>query len=126
MKALLDTSVFIAREQGRPLASVPDQAAISVLTIAELHIGVLAAGEPDVRALRLRTLAEIERTFEPLPVDAHVARRFAEIVVEAKRTGRRVGVIDALIAATGAAHDLPVFTQDADIEGLVGVRVVRI
>jgi predicted nucleic acid-binding protein len=96
------------------------------MTIAELHIGVLAASHPDVRAARLRTLAEVERTFEPLPVDPNVARRFAEIVVDAKRGGRRVGVIDALIAATGAAHDLPIFTQDADFEGLAGVQVVRV
>ena len=59
-------------------------------------------------------------------MDANVARRFAEIVVEAKRGGRRLGVIDALIAATGAAHDLPVFTREADFEGPAGVRVVRV
>lgn len=126
MRGLLDTSVFIAREQGRALASTPDEAAVSVMTVAELHIGVLAATNPEVRAARLRTLAEVERTFEPLPVDAHVARRFAEIVVEATRGGRRLAVIDALIAATGAELDIPVYTQDSDFEGLAGVQVIRV
>jgi len=126
VRALLDTSVFVAKEQGRPITAAPEEAAVSVMTIAELHIGVLAAADPDIRAARLRTLAEVERTFEPLPVDAKVARRFAEIVVDAKRGGRRVGVIDALIAATGAANDLPVFTQDSDFEGLVGVQVILV
>ena len=126
MRGLLDTSVFIAREQGRSIASAPKEAAVSVMTLAELHIGVLAAADPEVRAARLRTLAEVERTFEPLPVDAQVARRFAEIVVEAKRGGRRLAVIDALIAATGAALDVPVYTQGSDFEGLPGVRVIRV
>jgi len=59
--------VFIAREQRRPLGPLPDEAAISVMTLAELELGVLAAADPDVRALRADTLA-LARAADPLPV----------------------------------------------------------
>lgn len=126
MRGLLDTSVFIAREQARPLAKLPDEGAISVLTLAELHLGVLLAPDPGVRAQRLKTLALVERSFDPIDVDEHVARAFAELVARARRKGRRPRVIDALIAATAKVHGLTVYTQDKDLERLPGVRVVRV
>jgi predicted nucleic acid-binding protein len=60
VRGVLDTSVLVAREQGRPPGDLPDQAAISVVTVAELHLGVLLADDPRVRAQRLRTLSEVE------------------------------------------------------------------
>lgn len=125
-RGLLDTSVFIAREAGRPLGGLPDGAAISVLTLAELHLGVLLADEPGVRAARVRTLGSVEALFEPLPIDAAVARTFAALVAEARRAGRRPKVMDALIAATAVAHGLPVYTQDEDFQALPRVQVVRV
>ena len=126
MRGLLDTSVFVAREQHRRLDSLPEEAAISVMTIAELHVGVLITDDPSVRAQRLRTLSEVERTFDPLPVDVDVARRFAQIVAQARREGRRPKIVDALVAATAAKNGLPVYTQDADFEQMPGIRVVRV
>jgi len=112
VRGLLDSSVFIGQEQGRALASLPDEAAISVMTLAELHVGVLLAGRQGIRAQRLRTLARVERTFDPLPVDDGVARAFAEIVADARRKRRQPRVVDALIAATAVAHSLPLYSQD--------------
>jgi hypothetical protein len=123
---LLDTSVFVAQEQGRSLGELPERAAISVVTLAELHLGVLLAEEPAIRAVRLRTLSEVERTFDPLPVDADVARTFAVIVAEARRAGKRPKVMDAWIAATAAAHRIPVYTQDADFTDIPGVQVAAV
>jgi predicted nucleic acid-binding protein len=125
-RGLLDTSVFVAREQGRPLGPLPAAAAISVVTVAELHLGVLLADDPAVRAQRLRTLSSVEALFEPLPIDAAVARTFAELVAEARRTGRRPKIMDAWIAATAVAHDLPVYTQDEDFLAIPRVRAVRV
>jgi predicted nucleic acid-binding protein len=126
VKGLLDSSVFIGRERARPVGRLPDEAAISVMTLAELYMGVLVADDPDVRALRLRTLSDVERTFDPLPVDTEVARTFADIVARARRAGLRPKVVDALIAATATTAGLPLFTQDADFERMHGVRVVRV
>lgn len=125
-RGLLDTSVFIAEESGRPRGELPESAAISVITLAELHFGVLMADDPDVRAQRLRTLSSVEATFDPLPIESNVARVFAPIVAEARRQGRRPKIMDTWIAATAVAHDLPVYTQDDDFEGIPRVKVVRI
>ena len=126
MKGLVDTSVFIAREQGRPLGELPEEAAVSVVTLAELHVGVLLADEPRTRSMRMRTLSQVERAFDALPVDNGVARNFAVIVAEARRKRMNPKIMDAWIAATAVTHQLPVYTQDADFAGFSGVDVVQI
>jgi predicted nucleic acid-binding protein len=126
MRGLLDTSVFVDQEQQRVMGPLPDEGAISVMTLAELHIGVLLASEQKARAQRLRTLARVERIFDPLPVDDSVARTFAEIVADAGRKRRRPRVVDALIAATAVAHRLPLYSQDRDFGSMPGVRLVLV
>ncbi len=76
--------------------------------------------------MRLRTLSEVGRTFDPLPVDADVARSFAVIVAEARRAGKRPKIMDAWIAATAVAHRIPVYTQDADFGEMPQVEVVAV
>jgi predicted nucleic acid-binding protein len=125
-RGVLDTSVFIARETGRPLAELPDTAAVSVITLAELHLGVLMAQGPAVRARRLRTLTMVQNAFEPLPIDSDVARTFAELAVEARRHGKRPKIMDTWIAATAVTHDIPVYTQDEDFAEIPKVRVHRV
>lgn len=125
-RGVLDTSVFIARETGRPLAELPDTAAVSVITLAELHLGVLMAQGPAVRARRLRTLTTVQNAFEPLPIDAEVAQTFAELVAEARRHGKRPKIMDTWIAATAVTHDIPVYTQDEDFAEIPKVRVHRV
>ncbi|HEY6779385.1 MAG TPA: type II toxin-antitoxin system VapC family toxin [Thermoleophilaceae bacterium] len=128
-RGLLDTSVFIASETGRPLdeASLPDESAISPITVAELHVGVLAATDVDIRARRLATL-EAVTDIETLPIDNAVAAVWALLRVHLAQAERRVNVNDLWIAATAVAHDLPVVTQDDDfglLEGAAGLEVVR-
>jgi predicted nucleic acid-binding protein len=126
MKGLLDTSVFIAREAGRPLDNLPDEPAISVITLGELHLGVLRAKDGDTRARRLRTLSRVEREFEAIPIDDEVARTFASILADARAAGRRPRAMEAWIAATAVRHGLVVFTQDADFADLPQVQVQRV
>ena len=125
-RGLLDTSIFIAGERGRPLGRLPGMAAISVVTVAELHLGVLLADDPAIRARRLRTLSSTEALFEPLPIDPAVARTFAELVAEARRQGSRPKIMDTWIAATAVAHELLVYTQDEDFLAIPRVRCVRV
>jgi predicted nucleic acid-binding protein len=119
--------VFIADEEGRPLAgdSLPDEAAISVVTLADLELGVHLADSEAVRGVRLRTLQATQSTYVALPVDAAVASAFAELVATARRAGRRPKVQDAWIAATARAVGIPVYTQDSDFDDL-SVDVVRV
>jgi predicted nucleic acid-binding protein len=120
VRGLLDTSVFIADEQGRELAAahLPDEAAISVVTLAELELGVQLASSEAVRGRRLRTLRATQATYVALPIDESVASAFAELVVIARRAGRRPKVQDAWIAATARAHRVAVYSQDADFDDL--------
>jgi hypothetical protein len=112
---LLDTSVFIARETGRPLGELPAHVAVSVVTIGELQLGVLAADEALARARRADTLA-LARAADPIPISEAVMVAWAQLVFECRRAGihRTVKLTDALIAATAIAHGLAVVTQDED------------
>ena len=128
--ALLDTSVLIAQESGRRLdtASVPEQTAISVVTLAELHAGVLAATDTGTRARRLATLDAVS-IVEPLPVTAEAARRWATLRVRLAEEGRTAKINDLWIAAVAAANGMDIVSQDNDfdaIEGVGGPAVIRV
>lgn len=115
---LADTSVFVAAEQGRPLGEPPPgEARISVATLTELAVGVRRAAPGALLELRRATFGRARR-FVALPYDEPVAERLADLLAAAKDAGRRAGAMDAIIAATALAHDLTVWTQDADFEVL--------
>ncbi len=127
---LLDTSVFIALESERPINEemLPDHSMICPVTIAELQAGVLIAADLDVRARRLATLESIA-DIEVLVIDARVAAEWGRLRVRLAEAGGRVNVNDLWIAATAAANELPVVTQDDDFEpltGAQGVEVIRV
>jgi predicted nucleic acid-binding protein len=128
LRGLLDTSVFIARERGRGLRVdlLPEEMAVSVVTLAELELGVHMAVSEAIRAERMATFSSARATYAALPVDEAVASAFAELVATARRDGRRPKVQDTWIAATARAHDAVVYTQDDDFDGLPGVSVVKV
>jgi predicted nucleic acid-binding protein len=123
MRAILDTFVLIG-------ADAPDvlEGAISAASLAELHFGVLVARDPDERARRAQRLGIVEATFDPLPIDAAVARewgRLAAAVVERGGQPRR-RAIDLAIAATANVSGVPLVTSDGGdfqlVADLVDVR----
>ncbi len=127
---VLDTSVFIANESGRPLdeSALPERVATTVITLAELNAGVLAAGSADIRARRLATLDAVADV-AALPVDEDAAREWARLRVHLAEAGRRMGINDLWIAAIAVSRGLPIVTQDDDfaaLEGAAGVAVVRV
>ncbi|MEZ0363950.1 PIN domain-containing protein [Mycobacterium sp. pUA109] len=119
---LLDTSVFIAREGGRPMAALPERVALSVITVGELQLGVLNATDAATRARRADTLA-LARAADPIPVSEAVMVSWARLVAECRAAGlhRAVKLTDSLIAATAIEHGLPVATQDADFDQMARV-----
>ena len=129
-RGLLDTSVLIAAESGRPLDTdaMPDEIFVSVVTIAELQAGVLAAPDTATRARRLATLDSLT-ILEPLSIDAAAAAQWAVLRVRLAEEGRRINANDLWIAAVAAANRLPVVTQDADydpLEAIGGPNVIRV
>ncbi|MHB1502161.1 MAG: PIN domain-containing protein [Candidatus Dormibacteria bacterium] len=126
-RGLADTSVFIARESGRRLddSSMPDELAVSIVTVGELRAGVLAADDVRVRERRLTTLtAALE--LDPVPVDDDVAAQWARLRVLLRDMGRRMPVNDSWIAATAMALQVPVVAQDDDYVELDGLSVIRV
>ena len=124
-RALADTSWFIASEQRRRLGDHPRELAVSIVSMAELRLGVLMAADDAARALRLATLSHAEQ-LSPLPVDSAVAEAWARLVQVLRATGRRLPVNDSWIAATAMAHDLALVTQDADYDDIPGLTVIRV
>jgi toxin FitB len=123
VRALLDTSVLIGADSPGEL-----EGAISAASLAELHFGVLVAGDPDERARRAQRLGVVEATFDPLPIDAAVGREWGRLAAAvAERGGRpRRRAIDLAIAATANVAGVPLVTHDAAdlalIDDLVDAR----
>jgi predicted nucleic acid-binding protein len=125
-RAIADTSIFIAQETGRELGELPEQVAVSVITAAELELGVLRATDPDARAVRLSTLSRVQATYPLLPIDAETASCFARIASAERSRGRRLRRHDTWIAATALRHSVPIVTQDADFSSFDEVPVLRV
>jgi predicted nucleic acid-binding protein len=124
---LADTSIFIARGSGRSLDTdaLPEELAVSTITIGELRAGVLVADTVEARERRLRTLtAALE--LDPIPVDDAVAAEWAKLRVLLRNTRQRMALNDSWIAATAMAYGIPVVTQADDfpvVEGLIVTSV---
>lgn len=125
-RAVADTSVFIAREAGRPLGELPDEIAVSVVTAAELELGVLRANDARTRARRLATLVRVRADYPLLEIDAATASAFARIADEELRAGRKLRRHDTWIAASAARHGVAVLTQDSDFTAFASVPVIRV
>jgi hypothetical protein len=124
IRGLIDTSVVLDLERLDP-ADLPTELAISAVTLAELAAGPHATADAAERARRQDRLQRAEAAFEPLPVDADVARAYGRVYAAivaggTKARGRRP--LDLLIAATGLANDLPVYTcNPADFQDLASL-----
>ena len=137
-QGMLDTSIVILRRRVSP-AELPDEMAISVITLAELSAGpheVRRNGEQDAydehaeRARRLEILQRAESEFEPVPFDAEAARIYGRVAAAVIAAGRkpRGRIADLMIAATAIAEDLPLYTTNpGDYAGLEKlIRVVPV
>lgn len=111
MRAILDTSVVIATD----VDPLPGELAISAVTLAELHFGVLIAQEQTARAERLRRLSLLQRQFDALSMDDAVAASYGQLAAAGVDAGRqpRARAMDLLIAATAHAHSARLYTRNA-------------
>ncbi len=127
---LVDTSVVVDWHDPAVIAALPDELAVSAITMAELAAGPLLAASPVEAAKRQARLQEVESKLEPIPFDGAVARSYGLVVAAVVREGRkpRSRFADLLSAATAHASRLDLYTRNGDdfagLEGLV--RVVAI
>ena len=123
-RGLIDTSVVIDLGQIDP-DDLPDEIAISAVTMAELAAGPHACSDPAERARRQDRLQRAEANFDPLPVDGAVARAYGRIYATVAAAGRKARgrrAFDLLIAATALAAQLPLYTRNPkDFQGLSDV-----
>jgi predicted nucleic acid-binding protein len=131
-QGLIDTNILILR-QWVDAAELPDEMAISAITLAELSAGphqVRCDGEYDEhaeRARRLDVLQRAENEFDPIPFDAEAARAYGRVTAAVIAAGRqpRSRVADLLIASTAIAAGLPLFTTNpGDFAGLADLLTV--
>jgi predicted nucleic acid-binding protein len=127
LRGLIDTSVVIDLPEIEP-AQLPVEIAISAITLAELAAGPHATTDVAERAKRQDRLQRTEAPFEPLPVDAGVARAYGRVYAAVAAGGRKARgrrAVDLLIAATAVAAGLPLYTRNPnDFAGLSGLLTI--
>ena len=129
MRRLLDTSVLVALEVRGAAPELPDEVALSAISVEELALGVAMAcarGDDCVAGWRLGTLTTVLATFEVLPVTTVVVLESGALRARGRSAGVRYTPFDALICATAIMNGLALFTQDrvmAPVDGL-DLRVV--
>jgi predicted nucleic acid-binding protein len=119
-RGLLDTSVVVDHDVIDP-ELLPDESAVSAVTLAELSAGPHATSDEEERARRQDRLQWAAATWDPLPFDADAARTYGRVFAATRASGRssRTRLADLLIAATAAAHNLDLYTRNpADFAGL--------
>lgn len=127
---LVDTSVVIEWDEPSVRAALPDEVAVSTITLAELAAGPHLAIEAAKRARRQARLQQVEAAFDPLDFDRAAAWSFGQIVAAVATSGRshRSRIADLLIAAVAHANGLDLYTRNPqDFAGLSGlINVVAI
>jgi predicted nucleic acid-binding protein len=127
---LLDTSVVIDWDDPSVQRALPQEIAVSALTLAELAAGPILASTVTERSLRQARLQQTEATFEPIPFDVAAARSFGQIVAAIASAGRthRSRTADLFIAAIAHANGLELYTRNPDdfvgLEELIHVITV--
>ena len=127
---LLDTSVLIHWDDPDVLAALPDESAVSAVTMAELAAGPHLAADQAERARRQARLQQVEALFDPLPLDASASRSYGQVVAAVVAAGRshRSRVADLLIAATAHSNRLALYTRNPNdfsgLEDLISVVVI--
>lgn len=108
--ALLDTSFVVAAADGD--AVLPGEAAISVITLGELHAGILRARDAAMRTERVKRLNNVRLLFVAFPVDEDVAEHYGRALALARDERRGQDAADLLIVATAAATNNVLHTLD--------------
>jgi tRNA(fMet)-specific endonuclease VapC len=132
MGVIIDTNVFVHWERGGHAIDFSrwqdhGDAAISVITVSELLVGVHRA---DTELRRKKRLAFVESVFAALPIydfTMEVARVHAELLAILTARGEMIGAHDLIIAATAKYRGDGVLTTNVgDFRRVPGLKVVAV
>lgn len=126
---ILDTNTVILLSRLEDPEVLPEDPAVTAITLAELSVGPIVARDPAERARRQAHLLQAEADFDPIPFDPAAARAFGRVAASLRDAGRKraARAYDALIAAIALAQDLPLYTVNPDdFQGIDGLEVIAI
>jgi predicted nucleic acid-binding protein len=121
LSALVDTSVLIGAFETID-AEKEGVWAVSVITVGELHAGVLRATHGPPQAARLQRLSDVLSVASVIEIDRTVAVAYGEM----RMTSERSPSNDLWIAATAVAHELELVTMDRGQAALPYVRATLV
>ena len=98
---------------------------VDSIIIGELRIGILALPRGRKRARLEQWYETVVETIECIPWDATISQRWAALVVELKRKGETVPLLDGMIAATALQHGLIVATRNTRDFQKTGVKTLN-
>lgn len=113
-RGILDTTVIVdfRHLQDR----LPDEIAITSVTLAELASGLHTTNDPVKQAQRQLRLQWIESAFDPLPFDVEAARTYGSIAGLVLANGRKLRrrTADLQIASIAIANGMSLYTRNPD------------
>jgi len=98
---------------------------VDSIIIGELRIGILALPRGRKRERLEQWYETVVETIDCIPWDATISQRWAALVVELKRKGEVVPLLDGMIAATALQHDLIVATRNTRDFQKTGVKTLN-
>jgi toxin FitB len=132
MTYLVDANVLSEPTRPAPSSKVIDwlganeqDIVVDSMILGELYIGILALPRGRKRIQLEQWFDALVRTIDCLPWDAAIARRWALLVVDLKRRGEPLPLLDGMIAATALHHDLTIATRNTRDFKRAGVKVLN-
>jgi len=98
---------------------------VDSIIIGELRIGILALPRGRKRDRLEHWYETVVETIECIPWDASISQRWAALVVELKRKGESVPLLDGMTAATALQHKLIVVTRNTRDFQKTGVKTLN-
>ena len=132
MKFLVDANVLSEPTKPSPnskviawLSANEGTLAVDSIILGELCIGILALPRGRKRSQLDQWFETLVQTIDCLAWDATISRRWARLVVDLKRKGETMPLLDGMIAATALHHDLVIATRNTRDFGKTGVETLN-
>ena len=132
MTFLVDANVL-----SEPTKQSPDHKVVDWLTaneadlvvdsiiLGELRVGILAMPRGRKRDNLEEWYEAVVEAIECIPWDAAVSRRWAALVVDLKRKGMSLSLLDGMIAATALEHNLTIATRNTRDFKKTGAKIMN-